>query len=86
MATRRIIWHVLLAIGLCTTLAGGLFASLYVVEAVFARLGEADQSMLFWALPILFLGLLVSLTGLILTALAWRRLHAGPTVSSRTQS
>jgi hypothetical protein len=57
-----------------------------VVEAVFARLGEADQSMLFWALPILFLGLLVSLTGLILTALAWRRLHAGPTVSSRTQS
>jgi hypothetical protein len=37
--------------------AGVVFAGMYVVEAVIATRGEADQSPLFWYLPILFLGI-----------------------------
>ena len=36
----------------------------YVLEAVIARRGEADQSLLFWYLPFLFFGIIGLVTGL----------------------
>jgi len=58
----------------CTfILLGGLIASLgaafvlmYVWEAIVSRMGDPDQSLLFWYLPILFLGLIVGMGGLFL--------------------
>jgi len=29
---------------------------MYVLEAIVARIGEPDQSLLFWYLPVLFMG------------------------------
>lgn len=53
------------------TLAGVTFCAMYVVEAFIKRIGEADQSLLFWYLPILFMGLFSLMAGLGL--LAWGR-------------
>ncbi len=44
--------------------AGITFIVLYVLEAVIARRGEPDQSLLFWYLPVLFLGLIGMVIGL----------------------
>jgi len=43
---------------------GVVFVFMYVWEAIVSRLGEPDQSLLFWYLPILFLGLIASVAGL----------------------
>jgi hypothetical protein len=55
---------------LCVLL-GGLLASLgavfifmYVWEAIILRLGDPDQSLIFWYLPVLFLGLIAGAGGL----------------------
>jgi hypothetical protein len=47
-----------LVIGGLIALTGIACIVMYVLEAVIARLGEADQSLLFWYLPILFIGLI----------------------------
>jgi hypothetical protein len=44
--------------GVVCALAGVALVAAYFLEAVVARLGEPDQSLLFWYLPILFLGLI----------------------------
>jgi cytochrome oxidase assembly protein ShyY1 len=48
---------------------------MYVLEAIVARIGEADQSLLFWYLPILFIGLIVLAIGLGLGIWGARRLR-----------
>ena len=40
-------------------LLGTIFVLMYVWGAFISRLGEPDQSLLFWYLPILFLGIAV---------------------------
>ena len=52
-----------LVLGILIALAGIVFAFLYVSEAIFARLGESDQSLLFWYLPILFIGIAGTVLG-----------------------
>jgi hypothetical protein len=37
---------------------------IYIFEAIIARIGEPDQSLLFWYLPILFLGIFGIFIGL----------------------
>lgn len=44
--------------GVITGLVGMALIGIYILEAVVARVGEPDQSLLFWYLPILFLGLI----------------------------
>jgi hypothetical protein len=46
------------------TIMGMAFVGMYIVEAIIARAGEPDQSLLFWYLPILFLGLMGMMIGL----------------------
>ena len=45
---------------------GAVFVLMYLWEAVVSRIGEPDQSLLFWYLPILFLGLITGTGGLFL--------------------
>lgn len=52
------------AFGSAMILVGAAFVVMYVAEAVVARASEPDQSLLFWYLPILFLGL----TGIVIGA------------------
>jgi len=47
----------------------------YVRGAVLERLGEADQSLLFWYLPLLLFGIPCTLAGLAIVPAAVRRLR-----------
>jgi hypothetical protein len=44
-------------------IVGGLFVAAYILEAIVKRVGEPDQSLLFWYLPFLFLGLIGVIIG-----------------------
>lgn len=72
---RRRAFRIVLAVGLCAFLAGCLFVGLYLLEGVFARIGEPDQSLAFWYLPFLFGGLICLAGGGVLAAWAWRELR-----------
>jgi len=50
------------------SLVGAAFACMYVWEAVITTQGDPDQSLVFWYLPILFLGLIGILGGVALLA------------------
>jgi len=52
--------------GSLLSLAGIVFVVLYVKEAVIDRFAESDQSLLFWYLPVLFIGMALLLGGLLL--------------------
>lgn len=54
---QSIITYSCIIAGIMLFLLGAGFIGLYVLEAVIMRLGEADQSLLFWYLPILFIGI-----------------------------
>lgn len=63
-----------LAAGTLLTLAGAGFVFLYVRDALVASIGEADQSLLFWYLPILFIGIFAIMAGAGLFIRGLRRL------------
>ena len=50
--------------GIVLTIIGVLLIGGYITEAYVARIGEPDQSLLFWYLPLLFVGLIAFITGL----------------------
>lgn len=62
--SKRIIAFSLLLFGGLLTLAGIVLSGMYVFEAIIARIGEGDQSLLFWYLPLLFIGILGIVIGL----------------------
>ena len=62
-----------LILGGVMTGLGAAFVVMYVLEAVFARWGEPDQSLLFWYLPLLFLGLIAMTVGAGIGFWGWRR-------------
>jgi hypothetical protein len=49
--------------GAVLVLVGAGFVFMYVWEAIVVRSGEPDQSLLFWYLPILFLGIFGAVAG-----------------------
>ena len=59
--------------GVIVAVLGVLLVSSYVWEAFISRIGEADQSLLFWYLPILFLGIILTGGGLALIAFGCKR-------------
>lgn len=69
MSRPRAWWIVLLAAGVTLVLIGVALVAGYVWAAVVERLGEPDQSLLFWLSPFLFLGI----GGIVLgaSALVW---------------
>jgi hypothetical protein len=52
--------------GSVITLIGIMLCIAYVYEAIVARIGEPDQSLLYWYLPILFMGLFGMGIGIVL--------------------
>lgn len=61
-------WLAYLCVSLGGLLAvlGVMFVAMYIWEAIIERSGEPDQSLIFWYLPVLFLGLISSAGGLML--------------------
>ncbi len=52
--------------GLLLLIAGATFVVIYFKDAIFLRLGEADQSLIFWYLPFLFAGIAGLVCGLVI--------------------
>ncbi|NNE05010.1 MAG: hypothetical protein HKO64_02915 [Xanthomonadales bacterium] len=76
-SARAITWFAFTG-GALLILAGIGLCAMYVVEAVIRRLGEADQSLLFWYLPILFIGLFSLMGGIGLLTWAMLRKRKQP--------
>lgn len=70
-------WSIVALVVSGLLILGGLtFVVMYFVSAVFERVGEPDQSLLFWYLPILMIGTIGILLGVgvgILGALGLRK-------------
>lgn len=66
---RRFLSWLAMMLGVVTTLVGVVFAAMYVFEAIIKRIGDPDQSLVFWYLPILLLGVFCIVIGIRL--LAW---------------
>lgn len=64
---KRFLYRTAFIAGILTTCCGGGFAVMYVLEAIVKRAGDPDQSLLFWYLPILFLGIIGIMGGIGLT-------------------
>ena len=64
MTFRNIFTYLILLIGSFCVIAGLAFSTMYVYGAIITRWGEADQSLLFWHLPILFFGIFSIAAGL----------------------
>jgi hypothetical protein len=60
----KILPYSALAFGSLATFTGAAFVVMYILEAIVARAGEPDQSLLFWYLPIVFMGLIGMVIGL----------------------
>ena len=57
-------------------LMGVLFIGMYLWEGVISRIGEPDQSPVFWYLPILFLGIIGILVGSFIFRKGFRQMHS----------
>jgi apolipoprotein N-acyltransferase len=73
---QRLLTILLIAFGLLLGLTGLGFIAMYVYSALIDRIGDADQSLLFWLLPILFAGIGLSGSGALLLRLGLRRRRA----------
>ena len=67
-----------LCFGVAATLVGLALTGAYVLEAVIERRGEPDQSLLFWYLPILLIGMVSVVTGLVSSVWGIVRLRRSP--------
>lgn len=54
-----------LVVGIPTTLIGLFFALGYFWWAIIERIGEPDQSLILWYLPILFIGIGLTAVGVV---------------------
>lgn len=62
-------------IGVLLFVPGIFFSALYISEAVLKKWGDADQSLVFWYLPLLFTGLGAILSGVLLSVWGCKRLR-----------
>lgn len=72
---RKIVSVASIVSGVLALLIGLWFVGAYVFGAVIDRIGEPDQSLLFWYLPLLFVGIALAFLGVcgIVFGVMWRR-------------
>jgi hypothetical protein len=58
MKSKKTLPYGSLIIGVLIAMIGIACVVMYILEAIVARIGEPDQSLLFWYLPILFIGII----------------------------
>ena len=79
MALRKLFNYIILLTGSLCIIVGLAFSAMYLYGAVIARWGEADQSLLFWHLPILFFGIFSVVVGLAMSFWGINRVRFGGT-------
>jgi len=72
----RIAYWLAIFIAVLLTVVGAGFIAMYFRDGVIARWGDPDQSLLFWYLPILFIGIFSFSGGLSLFTIAWKKLRS----------
>ena len=72
--SNKILPCVAVVFGTLIAITGAVFVVMYVSEAIVARTGEPDQSLLFWYLPFLFAGVIGMAIGIGVTVLGFNRL------------
>lgn len=78
-----------IVLGTLVAVAGLWFVGAYVFGAIVDRLGEPDQSLLFWYLPLLFIGIALSGLGggaIALVILRHRRVCPSSSLKRNTSS
>ena len=75
MKPGRMLPIVALSFGVAAILVGLLLVGAYLLEAVVERRGEPDQSLLFWYLPLLFIGVISFISGLVTSVWGFVRLR-----------
>ncbi len=84
MDSRRAVPIAGIIFGVLALAAGLSLIAIYAVDAVVTRVGEPDQSRVFWYLPLLFVGIMGTATGgfVVLLSRQWLRelasRHIGP--------
>ena len=63
--------------GIMLTFIGLVFIGTYISEAVVARIGESDQSLVFWYLPLLLVGLFTAGIGVLIAWIGFREYRSG---------
>ena len=58
---------------------GAGFIAMYIWEGIIVRIGEPDQSLIFWYLPVLFIGLFGLIIGITLFIQTFKKLKNGST-------
>jgi hypothetical protein len=66
---KKVLPYGTLALGSLMFILGMIFIAAYIRDAIIARAGEPDQSLLFWYIPILYMGIISTLAGLGIGAL-----------------
>lgn len=74
----RLIGVFALLSGVLLVVAGVVFVVIYFKDAIFLRLGEPDQSLIFWYLPFLFVGFGGVISGLVIGNAGLNKLRARP--------
>ena len=61
---KKLLSYLLLLLGVLLFLAGAVFVIFYFRDAIILRIGEPDQSLIFWYLPLLFSGVIGIIAGI----------------------
>lgn len=64
MGSKKTWPSIVLISGIVISIVGAVLIIGYIMEAYVARIGDPDQSLLFWYLPLLFVGFISFVTGL----------------------
>lgn len=65
---------------------GIIFVVMYIMEGIIKRIGEPDQSLLFWYLPVLFIGVICVILGLSLFMWGFKFRRSINLINGRTET
>ncbi len=72
---KTLLTYLSVLLGGLITFVGASFVVMYFWEAIITRIGDPDQSLIFWYLPILFFGIIMVLGGVALLAQGIKRVR-----------
>ena len=79
MSIQNLVTIVFSIISLILVFIGAGFIGMYFWEGIILRIGDSDQSLIFWYLPILFIGILSLGSGIILFIASYKKLNQNKT-------
>jgi hypothetical protein len=72
---KTILLYIFVSSGGLLTGLGAVSVGMYIWEAIISRLGDSDQSLIFWYLPFLFVGVMGILGGLFIVRIGLSKIR-----------